>query len=244
MNHTDLSGKSVLVTGSSGFLASQFIPHLEAMGAKVHGMDVRGTTPVDITDPGAIKEFIDSIAATNDLYGVVHAAALDAVPGADNPQFAPYEDFLPALWERALRVNLTAAHYVTQVAARHLMQKKSGSIVFIASDLALIAPDNSLYEPGMFKDISYVASKAGMLGLMRAWAAYLGPYGIRSNALVPGGMLHNHSESFARAAGSLTMLGRMAERGEYNAAIAFMLSESSSYMTGSSLVMDGGRTAR
>lgn len=244
MNPLDLSGKTVVVTGSSGFLASQFVPFLRKMGATVHGMDTRGDPPVDITDPIAVSEFIGKLVTDEDVYGIVHAAALDAIPGAANPQFAPYEEFSLELWEKALHVNLTAAQVVTQAVAPHLMRKKAGSIVFIASDLALIAPDNSLYERGMFKDISYVTSKAGMLGLMRAWAAYLGSFGVRANALVPGGMRHGHTDSFALAAGSLSMLGRMAQPGEYDAAIAFLLSDASSYMTGSSLVIDGGRTAR
>lgn len=130
-----------------------------------------------------------------------------------------------------------------QAAAPYLMKAKSGSVVFIASDLALIAPTNSIYEAGRFKDIAYVASKAGMLGLMRAWAAYLGPYNVRVNALVPGGMYNAQPEEFARRNGSLNMLGRMSRQGEYNGLVQFLLSDAASYMTGSCLIADGGRTA-
>ena len=116
-------------------------------------------------------------------------------------------------------------------------------MVFISSDLSLIAPNNSIYGEGKFKDIAYVSSKAGLMGLMRAWASYLGPYGVRVNALVPGGMRNGQSDDFAKRNSALNMLGRMANPGEYDAAVAFMLSDASSYMTGSSLIIDGGRTS-
>jgi NAD(P)-dependent dehydrogenase (short-subunit alcohol dehydrogenase family) len=82
-----------------------------------------------------------------------------------------------------------------------------------------------------------------MMGLMRAWASYLGSYGVRVNAFVPGGMRNTQSDEFAAKNGSLNMMGRMAEPGEYNATVAFLLSDASPYMTGASLVVDGGRTA-
>ena len=123
------------------------------------------------------------------------------------------------------------------------MKQCSGSIIFIASDLGLIAPDNRIYDEGKFKDIAYVSSKAGILGLSRAWSTYLGPYNVRSNALAPGGMHNGHPPEFVEKVSKLNMLGRMAQLGEYNGSIAFLLSDASSYMTGSTLVVDGGRTA-
>lgn len=124
-----------------------------------------------------------------------------------------------------------------------MVEQKSGSIVFISSDLGIIGPTNSLYDSGKYKDIAYGASKAGVLGLMRFFAAYLGAYGVRANALVPGGMMRGHSPEFAKRNGALNMLGRMSREGEYNGAVQFLLSDASSYMTGASLVIDGGRTA-
>ncbi|MEK7557402.1 MAG: SDR family oxidoreductase, partial [Patescibacteria group bacterium] len=175
----------------------------------------------------------------------IHAAALDSVPGKSNggDQWSPYERFSTGLWEEELRSNLTSAQIVTQAVAPVMMQQKSGSIIFIASDLALIGPQNSIYDPGKFKDIAYITSKAGILGLMRSWAAYLGPYNVRANAIAPGGMYRNHPEDFVKKNSALNMLGRMARLGEYNGPIVFLAADASSYMTGACLVVDGGRTA-
>jgi len=243
-NPLDLTGRTIVITGGAGFMGSQLVSALRGQGASVHVFDRSGDAPVDITDPTAVETAVKAILASEGrLDGLVHAAGLDAVPGEGNPQFAPYESFPLELWEREFKVNLTAAQLVTQAVAPHMMQARQGSIVFIASDLALIAPNNSIYDEGKFKDIAYVSSKAGMLGLMRAWASYLGPHSVRANAFVPGGMRNAQSDDFAAKNGALNMLGRMAKPGEYDSAIAFLLSDASSYMTGASLVMDGGRTA-
>ncbi|MDD5075438.1 MAG: SDR family oxidoreductase, partial [Candidatus Peribacteraceae bacterium] len=154
-----------------------------------------------------------------------------------------YEKFPLELWEKEMRVNLTAAHLVTQCVAPAMMRARRGSIIFVSSELGLIAPQNHIYEAGKFKDIAYISSKAGIVGLMRGWASYLGSCGIRVNAIAPGGMYHGHTPEFAKKYGSLNMLGRMANEEEYNGAITFLLSDASSFMTGSTLVIDGGRTA-
>lgn len=244
MNPSNLSGKVVVVTGASGFLGFQFVSYLQELGARVHGLDLKSDPSVDITDQAAVQAAVATIVEKEGrIDALLHAAGMDAVPGSGDQQFAPYESFSLEVWEREFKVNLTAAQIVTQAVAPHMMKAKQGSIVFIASDLALIAPNNSIYDAGKFKDIAYVSSKAGMLGLMRAWASYLGSYNVRANAFVPGGMKNKQSDEFAAKNGTLNMLGRMSQPGEYNATIAFMLSDASPYMTGASIVVDGGRTA-
>lgn len=241
-----LRGCVILLTGGNGFLGAQWAEYLRSCGAAVVIFDTNSDMPVDITDAAVLREAVEGVVKVHGrIDGLIHAAAADAVPGSPTAvlQFSPYDQFPPDLWEKELRLNLTAAHLVTQCVAPHMMRARRGSVVFIASDLALVAPQNSIYDPGKFKDIAYVTSKAGILGLMRSWASYLGPHGVRANALVPGGMHRGHTPEFAKKCGELNMLGRMARNGEYNGAVAFLLSDASSFMTGSSLVIDGGRTA-
>lgn len=239
-NLFSLNDKVVVVTGGSGFLGSQYCSALRDAGASVINWDL--DTGVDISDPESIKKAVTGLKKVDVL---INNAALNfqADDISAKSCWSPYEEFPRDLWENEIRINLTAQMDVTQAIAPLMMRQLSGSIIFVASDLALIGPHNDIYESGQFKDIAYITSKAGVLGLMRSWAAYLGPHNVRVNAFVPGGVYRNHTQEFAIKNGSLNMLGRMANHNEYNGPIIFLASEASSYMTGSCLVVDGGRTA-
>ena len=241
-----VKGKVIILTGGSGFLGSQFRRHLSSCGAKVIIFDNKASNPVDITDPADVKKSVDAaMKKYKRIDGMVNVAAINAAPGSKTSQdlWKPYEKYPLELWKKEMDVNLTAAHIVTQALAPHMMKRKKGSIIFMATDLAVIAPNNNIYQKGKFKDIAYVTSKTGLLGLMRSWAAYLGKYNVRVNAAVPGGMYNGQPASFVKKNSALNMLGRMAKNDEYNGVIQFLLSDASSYMTGASLIVDGGRTA-
>ncbi len=241
-----LMQKVVVISGGSGMLGMEFTKAFEAAGARVVSFDKKASDPVDITDPDAVQ---DKVLRVVKEYGtidvLVNAAALDAVAGspASAAQFSPYEKFPLDLWQKELSVNLTGNFIVTQKVAQVMMQQKHGSIIFVASDLALIAPHNDIYDEGKFKDIAYITSKAGILGMMRAWAAYLAPYDVRVNAVAPGGVFNGQPEAFVKKNAAQNMLGRMARQDEYNGLLVFLASAASSYMTGTCIVADGGRTA-
>jgi len=241
-----VKGKVIILTGGSGFLGSQFRRHLVSCGAKVVIFDNQEKTPIDITNPEDVKKAVaETLKAFKHIDGMVNVAAINAIPGSKTSQdlWKPYEKYPLELWKKELDVNLTAAHIVTQAVAPVMMKQKRGSIIFLATDLAIIAPNNSIYQKGNFKDVAYVTSKTGLLGLMRSWASYLGKYNVRVNAAVPGGMYNGQPAKFVKKNSALNMLGRMAKKDEYNGVIQFLLSDASSYMTGASLIIDGGRTA-
>ena len=91
--------------------------------------------------------------------------------------------------------------------------------------------------------MSYSAVKTGLLGLTRYLATYWADRGVRANSISPGGVFVDHEETFTGRLTDLIPLGRMARRDEYRAAVVFLVSDASSYMTGANLVVDGGRTA-
>ena len=125
-----------------------------------------------------------------------------------------------------------------------MMKQRSGVVVNIASEYANLGANNRIYCQSPFKSIAYITAKSGVLGLTRGWASYLGEYGVRVNAFIPGGMPKPEvSEEFKKKYSALNMLGRMANPGEYNGAILFLCSGASSFMTGGQLVMDGGKSA-
>ena len=224
-------------------MGRQYTTALRTFGAKVVNWDI--AEGIDVTDKNALTA---AARTTMKKFGridvLITAAALNPDAGGSSKEhWAPYEKFSQSLWEKELTVNLSGSHLSIQAVAPYMMKRQSGSIILIASDLALIGPQNSIYDRGKFKDIAYIASKAGVLGLMHAWAAYLGRFEVRVNALAPGGMFHDQSKEFVKRNGKLSLLGRMAQTGEYNGPLIFLASDASSYMTGATLVVDGGRTA-
>ncbi|MEQ8352743.1 MAG: SDR family oxidoreductase [Leptospiraceae bacterium] len=234
----------IVVTGANGLLGRQFSAELESRGALIIGFDQKDTPAVNIVDEDSVRTAVKRVFDEHGrIDGLIHCAAMDAVPGGNQKQSAAYHEFDFALWEREVQVNLSGSFLVTKHVAKHMMEARNGSIVFVSSDLGLIAPNNTIYEPGNFKDIAYVSSKSGVIGLMRAWASYLGPYNVNVNALVPGGVYNNQSPQFVEKNVKLNMKGRMANENEYNGAVVFLCSKASSYMTGATLVLDGGRTA-
>ena len=130
-----------------------------------------------------------------------------------------------------------------------MVKRKSGVIVNVASDLAVIAPDQRLYRVDAFpedqqpvKPVTYSVVKTGLLGLTRYLATYWSGVNIRVNAISPGGVFNDQPEVFLSRLKQLIPMERMANRDEYQGAILFLCSDASSYMTGANLVVDGGRT--
>lgn len=149
-------------------------------------------------------------------------------------------------WKKDLDVGLTGSMVCSMIFGDEMNKsKRKGVIINISSDLGIISPDQRLYKTKKFKSIkpaSYSAVKHGIIGLTKYFATYWPNKNIRVNALCPGGMRNNNDKYFLTKINKLIPLGRLANYGEYKGAINFLLSSDSSYMNGSSLVIDGGRT--
>ena len=124
-----------------------------------------------------------------------------------------------------------------------------GVILNIASDLSVIAPNQSLYKQANLPDdmqavkpVTYSVIKTGLLGLTRYLATYWAHKGVRCNALSPGGVYTGQDEEFVNRLQDLIPMGRMASVDDYQGAIQFLCSDASAYMNGQNIVMDGGRS--
>lgn len=244
MNLFDLKGRVIIITGGSGFLGTQYREALKEAGATVENFDI--DTGVDVTDEASLQKAVNGVLKKHGhIDGLIMNAA--ANPKTDESEkegsWAPYSDFSVDLFRKEIDLNLTGSFLAAKTVSKAMMNAKKGSLIFIGSDLSLIGPSNFLYPDDHFKDIAYGASKAGILGLMRFWASFLGPHNVRANALILGGMFRNHDPEFVRTNASLNMLKRMSKDGDYNGPVQFLLSDASSYMTGACLIVDGGRTA-
>ena len=164
-------------------------------------------------------------------------------------QWTRLEKFPLDIWEKDISVGLTGAFLCSQSFGSEMAKKGRGVILNIGSDLGIIGPDQRLYrEKGVSEDkqpvkpVTYSVTKAGLIGLTRYLATYWADKGIRANLIAPGGVYVDQDPSFVKQLSKLIPLGRMAHQDEYKSAIAFLISDASSYMNGAVLSVDGGRT--
>jgi len=203
---------------------------------------------------------LDSVRAANDqLAGrgitvdiLVNNAAIDpkvtAIPGVMHS--SRFEAFPVPQWQTEIAVGLTGAMLCSQVFGGAMARRGRGVILNIASDLGVIAPDQRLYrQPNIVSDeeqpvkpVTYSVIKHGLIGLTKYLATYWADRGVRVNAISPGGVFNNQDPAFVERLTRLIPMGRMARVDEYCAAVQFLCSDASSYMTGQNMVVDGGRS--
>jgi NAD(P)-dependent dehydrogenase (short-subunit alcohol dehydrogenase family) len=205
----------------------------------------------DITREGELNAALGLIIARYGRIDVlVNNAAnnpkVEAAAGLGNTRL---ESFPLDQWQADLAVGLTGAMLCSRVFGAEMARRGKGVIINIASDLALIAPDQRLYaiegraaHEQPVKPISYSVVKAGLIGLTKYLATYWASSGVRANALCPGGVENGQDALFLHRIAERIPLGRMAALDEYQGAMLFLCSDASSYMTGATLVIDGGRT--
>jgi len=268
----DLTGRVAVVTGGVGLLGSEFCRTLAEAGAAVAVVDLNGPAsqavadsltssgckalalPTDITQPDAVHAAVEKICSVfGRLDVLVNSAALDPKfdPEAVSKGITPgaFEDYPLDLWNSALNVNLTGTFLMTQACVKPMIEQgKKGSIINICSTYGLNGPDQRIYikegQRVAFKPIYYTVTKAGVMGFTKYLAAYYAGTDIRVNALTPGGVFNNHEDYFVQNYSAKTILGRMANKDEMNGALLFLASPASAYMTGATVVVDGGWTAK
>ena len=136
-----------------------------------------------------------------------------------------------------LNVNIVSLFLVCREFAKN---NKKGSIVNFSSTYGIVSPKPDMYDQS-HKDIGYCVSKAGVINLTKYLAVHLAPH-IRVNCIVPGGVLHKQTSSFVKKYSKITPMKRMMKKNELNGMLDYLCSEKSSYMTGATLMVDGGYT--
>lgn len=154
-----------------------------------------------------------------------------------------------SIWEDDMKVGLTGAFLCCQVFGYEMEKQKKGVIINISSDYGVISPNQNIYkkeglpeEEQTVKPVSYSVVKHGIMGLTKYLATYWGKSGVRVNTLCPASLSNGQDEEFVKKINQLIPMGRMSNPGEYPATVLYLLSEASSYMTGATVILDGGRT--
>jgi NAD(P)-dependent dehydrogenase (short-subunit alcohol dehydrogenase family) len=257
----DITGHVAIVTGAASGLGLAFAEVMAENGATVVMVDLNeaeltrhasrlATTscavePVtlDVADTDALRATIDGAAGRHGRLDVLFAnAGISSGPGTLMTDAGAIDRFDPALFQRALDLNLTATLMAMRFAVPHMKARASGSIVATAS----IAGIRS--EPMV--GYGYIASKAAVINVVRQAAVELAPWNIRVNAIAPGpfvtniggGRLHREPD-VVKLFADMVPMGRLAKTDEIKGLALLLASPAGSYLTGTVIPIDGGATA-
>ena len=247
----DLSGRVAIVTGGSRGLGEEMAEGLAEAGATVmicarrqqwlgptmetfrgRGFKVSGMI-CDVAAPAEVQDVVDT---TMERYGQVDILINNAgIAWAAEPEDMPLDK-----WNKVIETNLTGTFLFSQAAGKEMLKRKSGCIINIASIAGMVGSVSTSHWAG------YAASKAGIVGLTRELAATWASEGIRVNAIAPG-YFHSrladpaivHAEPQIKATSPIPRVGNS---GELKGVAVFLASDASSYITGQTIVVDGGRT--
>jgi len=264
----DLRGKTAVVTGGIGLLGTAFCRGLAEFGADVavidldedkttefakslsdeYGIKAVGVT-CDVSDPVSVSNMITSVVDQLGQINILHNNAASKSEDLD-AFFAPFEAYSLSEWRKIMSVNIDGVFLVAQAVGNQMIkQGRGGSIIQTSSIYGIMASDKRIYEGSFYlgRQISnppvYSASKAAVVGLTKFLAAYWADKNIRVNTLVPGGIESTQNEKFKDQYSARVPMNRMAKTHEMVGALVYLASDASSYVTGQSIIVDGGLSA-
>lgn len=254
--NVDFKGKVAIVTGAGSGIGRATALELSERGATVCAVDISeelGKETVDLigksgfSDSQYYRVDVSSEEAVSEMVSsaVGKYGRLDILfSNAGIYEFYSIENITTEVWNKVLNTNLGGAFYFTKHSVPHL-KKTKGAIVYTSSALGI---------QGSTDSVAYCASKAAIIGLMKATAMDLAPYGVRANCIAPGSvdtsMLKGDFEHFddpkaARSAyNEMYPVGRVGQPEEIARLVGFLASEEASFITGSTIVIDGGLTSQ
>ena len=242
----DLSKKSVFLTGGTGLIGSTIIDGLIKAQAKVYLLirDEKSIKKIESIYQnnisfieGSMEDIDDKFLSSNlsdlEINCVVHAAVFR--PSQENLNNEK-NSFLSSI-----NTNLSATYNIYDFFAKKFSLNDGGSLVGIGSIYGVAAPDPHIYlNTEMGTEIDYTVIKSSLIGISKYIASYYGQKGVRSNIITLGGVRNNQPKSFIKEYEKKTCLGRMANPNDVFGATAYLLSDLSSYVTGSEIRVDGG----
>ena len=251
-----VEGHAVVVTGAGGVIGKTLVNALHDRGVRLVLVDTDDeklapftelssarciSVTADVSDGEDVAQLVQT---TLKAYGRV-----DALVNAHQHKPAGFleaqaEYFDEALWDDILRVNLKGTFLTCKEFGRQMIAQQRGTIVNLASTYGVVSSNPALYaDNSMGNPLAYTASKGGVIALTKYLGAYWGKHNVRVNCVTPHGVFNHQEDSFIERFSSMSPLKRMSEAEEVIGAIIYLLSDASSYATGSNVLVEGGWTA-
>jgi len=265
-----LEDKTAIVTGASGHLGKAFTEALLTAGAKVdiygrdqkivdyhsylieiYGSDKVDYHKVDFHDEHGLRAALHDTIKKNESIDILinNAYEFSKLTGF-NDDSGRVENISKAQWIRSFESGVFWAAAAIQIIGEQMKQQRAGSIINISSMYGLVSPHPSLYEgSSAFNPPSYSVVKSALIALTRYTAAFYGSYNVRCNAIAPGAFPNVETNSYNSPDQKLldrlaqkTVLNRYGDPEDLKGPAIFLASDASNYITGHTLVVDGGWT--
>ena len=245
-----LQNRDIWVIGGAGYLGQEVVKMLAELGATVLCADLPGkaqngpqvtAADLDAADISALENFVTAQIAAR---GVPHGLVVMTYASTAKK----FHDLTAADFDQANHGNLTATFTLARAIGNAMAERGSGSLVLFSSMYGTASPDPSIYEAPMNPNpVEYGVGKAGIQQLTRYLAVHYGTRGIRCNAISPGPFpnqtLQANQPDFIDRLSKKVPLGRVGQSPEIAGAVAFLLSDASTFITAQNLAVDGGWTA-
>ena len=248
MNYLDkfkLTNKNAFVVGGMGLIGKEIVKSLCDVGANVIIIDiVKDDNPkinyeyYDITDLENVNTFLKKMIKK---YGNIDVWVNTSYPKT-NDWGDKVEDLKLDSWRKNVDWHLNSYSWISKEVALIMKEQGSGSIINLGSIYGVVSPDFTLYDTNSTSPMAYSVIKGGIVNLTKYMASYFGEDNVRINSICSGGVFDNQNKDFVEKYKNKVPLKRMAKPSDIASSVVFLASEASSYITGQSLMVDGGWT--
>jgi NAD(P)-dependent dehydrogenase (short-subunit alcohol dehydrogenase family) len=254
----DLTDKVIVISGACGLIGRAFCESVVQYGGHIVAVDIPEANPTkfaqELTERHGIKccGFALNVEKRTEVENLKEAVLKDfnkmdglvcAHQNKSHLIFEKFECVSDENWDKVVEVNLKGTFLLCQILGSYMANNGGGSIVNIPSTYSVVAPNQNLYKgTSLGCPAAYSASKGGIDALSRYLASYWADKNVRVNMITPHGVWNNHEKQFEENFSRFSPMQRMSYNHEVAPALIYLLSDASSYVTGSNLLVEGGWT--